>query len=446
MLAGEVLAGDEAEWLDPVRREVVELCIEALELRGTAALRMGLPADAETAARSAIERADTRESAWALLIEAHAAHVATSPRRAATFHEFRTRLNERYGLTPSRWLIDQHSRLVQDDSARTPPRAPPQSLPPRLRQASRAAFVGRGDELALLTGAWSRAQSAGPGLAPSRASPGSARRGWAPGSRRTPPRTRAPTCSTAAPTEHLALPYRPWIEILSQCVEGASPTRSSNATWRPTAAQVERFAPVLARRVAQGPARARDPPGDRAVPALRGGQRPCCEAAGEERPLVLFLDDLHWADKPTLSLLCHVVSRGEGLRALLICTFRDSEISEDLTATLAALRRESGVDRIAVGGLEPEDVVALLRVHAGRELSEAGVAFAQGLAHDTSGNPFFLGEMLSHHARAGRCSTRPRAGGSRREHRRLGRPDSVRDVIARTASATPPPICFAPRP
>ena len=73
VLAGEVLAGDEAEWLDPVRRDVVELCIEALELRGRPRCGWACPADAEAAARSAIERAETRESAWALLIEAHAA-------------------------------------------------------------------------------------------------------------------------------------------------------------------------------------------------------------------------------------------------------------------------------------------------------------------------------------------------------------------------------------
>jgi hypothetical protein len=217
-LAGEVLAGDEAEWLDVVRREVVELCVEALELDGKAALQIGMPADAETAARSAIERAETRESAWALLIEAHAAQGDIAAATAA-FHEFRTRLGEHYGLTPSRWLIDQHSRLVQGDGARTP-RAAPQPLPPRLRQATRAAFVGRSHELALLTDAWSRAQSAG-------ARP-RARRGHL-GDRQDPPGGSArrrgqgggATVLYGRADEDLGAPYQPWIDILDQYVAAA---------------------------------------------------------------------------------------------------------------------------------------------------------------------------------------------------------------------------------
>src|SRR4051812_29508970 len=72
-LAGDVLAGDEAEWLEAVRRNVIELRVEALELRARAALRMGAAGEAEAAARSAIEAAEMRESAWALMIEAQAA-------------------------------------------------------------------------------------------------------------------------------------------------------------------------------------------------------------------------------------------------------------------------------------------------------------------------------------------------------------------------------------
>ena len=144
---------------------------------------------------------------------------------------------------------------------------------------------------------------------------------------------------------------------------------------------------------------------------------------------MLFLDDLHWADKPTLSLLCHLVSRGDELRALFICTFRDSEVSDDLADTLATLQREAGVDRIAVGGLEREDVVSLVQLRSGRELTEAGLAFAQRLADDTSGNPFFLGEMLRHHAESGALQHESWGWRLAREHRPQAVPDSVRDVI-----------------
>ena len=60
---------------------------------------------------------------------------------------------------------------------------------------------------------------------------------------------------------------------------------------------------------------------------------------------MLILDDLHWADAPTLSLLRHVVTAGASMRVLVVGTYRDSDLSHDhpLTALLADLHREQGV-------------------------------------------------------------------------------------------------------
>jgi hypothetical protein len=46
---------------------------------------------------------------------------------------------------------------------------------------------------------------------------------------------------------------------------------------------------------------------------------------------VLVLDDLHWADKPTLLLLKHLVSQGQGVRALIIATYRESDLGRGQT-------------------------------------------------------------------------------------------------------------------
>ena len=64
-------------------------------------------------------------------------------------------------------------------------------------------------------------------------------------------------------------------------------------------------------------------------------------------PVVLVLDDLHWADRPTVQLLRHVVSADAPLRLFVIGTFRDSDVDPDhpLAEALAALHRESGIER-----------------------------------------------------------------------------------------------------
>ena len=80
---------------------------------------------------------------------------------------------------------------------------------------------------------------------------------------------------------------------------------------------------------------------------------------------------------------------------MILGTYRDSDMSKGsaLSDTLAALRRESGVERMALTGLDDAGVLALLESHAGHTLDEAGVTLAHAIGHDTSGNPFFVGEI-----------------------------------------------------
>lgn len=389
-LAGEVLAGDEAEWLEPVRREVVELRVEALELRGTAALRMGVPGEAETAARSAIELAETRESAWALLIEAHAARgdlaVAT-----ATFHEFRTRLRERYGLTPSRWLIDQHSRLVQGESARVAPGAPPQALPPRLRQATRASFVGRGDELELLADAWSRAQSEGPGLVLVEGTSGIGKTRLA-AQLADAVRQEGATVLYGRSDEDLGAPYQPWIDILDQYVETA-PEHVIEHHLQTCGPLLGRLVPALAADAASREApQTTDPEAERYM--LFGAvSHLLCEASAD-RPLLLVLDDLHWADKPTLLLLRHLVGSGRAMRMLVVGVSWGG--FDDPGGILKDLAREPSAMRVELEGLTLPDVITLFETAAERPLSASERSFADDLTSETSGNPFFLVQILRH--------------------------------------------------
>ena len=175
-------------------------------------------------------------------------------------------------------------------------------------------------------------------------------------------------------------------------------TGTSNATaviWRVSI-------PALGDRVAElPPPHQSDPETERYL--LYAAVAGLLEGAGEQEPLLLIIDDLHWADSPTLSLLRHLVTAGTSLRVMVMGTYRDTDLSREhpLTALLADLHREQGVERVELKGLESEDVLALMEAAAGQELDEDGRALAAEIAHETAGNPFFAGELLRHLTESG---------------------------------------------
>ena len=127
-----------------------------------------------------------------------------------------------------------------------------------------------------------------------------------------------------------------------------------------------------------------------------------------ERALMLVLDDLHWADRGTLLLLRHLAAQTFAARLLIIGTYRETDIGVDdpLTAALAALHRETGIERIGLLGLSDLEVLSLLEATAGHEMDADGVGLAHALRIETAGNPFFVGEMLRHLAETGQIVQR----------------------------------------
>jgi hypothetical protein len=106
-------------------------------------------------------------------------------------------------------------------------------------------------------------------------------------------------------------------------------------------------------------------------------------------PMVVVLDDLHWADLASLRLLAHLADTITASRLLLVASCRLHE-SAALTSTVAALARaEAG--RIELTGLDTEETQALVGAVAGREVSKHT---AEGLCARTEGNPFFLRKLV----------------------------------------------------
>jgi hypothetical protein len=168
------------------------------------------------------------------------------------------------------------------------------------------------------------------------------------------------------------------------------------------------------------------------------------------------LDDLHWAAKPTLLLLRHILRSAElagaaaadlaavpagrdgapgGARLMLIATYRDTEAHQPhLAEFLADLRRESGVERLALSGLDEAGVAAVIELTAGHRLDEQARALVRGLQSETEGNPFFIGEVIRHLAESGAVVQRDGAWVMTPDLFRIGIPDGVREVIGRRMS------------
>jgi predicted ATPase/DNA-binding SARP family transcriptional activator len=169
-----------------------------------------------------------------------------------------------------------------------------------------------------------------------------------------------------------------------------------------------------------------------AVAALLAG-------ASATAPIVLVLDDLHWAESSTLLLLRHLLRADASMRLFVVGTYRDTELdrSHPLAGMLADLRRDGGAERVAVRGLDRTGVTALVEAAAGHDLDEAGVAFAQALERETGGNPFFCIEVLRHLAESGAVYPRDGRWTSDVGVNELGLPEGVREVIGRRLARLP---------
>ncbi len=153
---------------------------------------------------------------------------------------------------------------------------------------------------------------------------------------------------------------------------------------------------------------------------------------GADEPRLLVIDDLHWADKPTLLLLKQLIAnRPSGV--MILSTYRDTDVdrSHPLSAMLADFRRMDRVTRIAVDGLGADGVRELLTRTGGHDLDDAGLAFAEIVQRETSGNPFFVSEVLRHLTETGVLQHRDRRWTSDMRAEDAGIPEGIREVVGR---------------
>jgi DNA-binding SARP family transcriptional activator/tetratricopeptide (TPR) repeat protein len=181
--------------------------------------------------------------------------------------------------------------------------------------------------------------------------------------------------------EDALCPYQPFVEVLREL--------SAEESRAPLDAEL--LLPELDDRAS----RARS-----AVPESGAGRLRMFDAVvdelalvGDGGPALLVLDDLHWADRPTLRLLGHLLARGSGPPAMVLGTYRDTELGEGhpLHAALTDLRRHVTVDRLQLVGLSVAAVGDVLERSFGRRPRPTVV---RSLHEQTAGNPFFVEELV----------------------------------------------------
>src|SRR5215207_1787034 len=214
-------------------------------------------------------------------------------------------------------------------------------------------------------------------------------------------------------------PYGPFVTALEQLARVSEPDvfRTDLGTG---GGELTRLLPDLRQRVGELP----DPvPGDPDTERHRLHTAVADLLANVTRrhAVLLPIEDLHWADAPTLLLLRHLARSVGNTRLLLLATFRDTEgdMPQELSETLIDLRRTEGVERLALRGLSDDEVA--------HEISEL-----------TDGNAFLMIELWRTLTETGALEMVNGTASLARRRPELATPESVREVVSQRLSRLAP--------
>ncbi len=195
------------------------------------------------------------------------------------------------------------------------------------------------------------------------------------------------------------LPYMPWVEIFESAMAESTPEELRQALGD-EASEIARLVPEL-RRLLPGMAPSLEMPAEQQRRYTFNSIRDYVTRTSQTWPRLYVLEDLHWADEPTLGLLEHLTERLATIPCLIVATCRNSpaDITPQLRETLSRLVRRPHVRRMDLARHSEEDVGVLLRALAG---SDAPERVCSAVFAETEGNVFFIEEVFRHFHEAGR--------------------------------------------
>lgn len=197
----------------------------------------------------------------------------------------------------------------------------------------------------------------------------------------------------SCPEDDAAPPFWVWDQLLGQL--------GARGAWRAGAGETD---PELARFLL--------------LEAVTAGIR----QAAADRPLLLVIDDLHWADQGSMRLLAAIRGALVTVPVVILGTYRDTEL------TASALFADIGPERtLALGGLAPGELAASVRLATGSHVPDA---LLTELHVRTAGNPYFAAEAVRLLRAEGRLYTSAQLPAGLL-------PDTVRAVLERRLARLP---------
>jgi DNA-binding CsgD family transcriptional regulator/tetratricopeptide (TPR) repeat protein len=219
-------------------------------------------------------------------------------------------------------------------------------------------------------------------------------------------------------TEEVLAPYQPVVEALDHWVASVD-DEVLDLQCPPV---LNRLLPRLAQRRPSSSAATSRPSGSERWELFEGVVS-LLMAIGEHRPVMVVIDDLHWADDSSALLLTHVLRRAAGIRLALVGTYRDTELDEEhaMARAIAELRRDQLLEVVPLRGLDLQGTGELFEAITGAP----GAAAWGAAVHDrTGGNPLFVQQLGGHLLDSGALAEAPGPLPP------LATPQGVREVVS----------------
>lgn len=405
---GDLLAGIDEEWVHEHRDAHREALSELLERLAERAESDGDPAEALDHSKRRVGLDPLDEEAQRALI----ARLAAAGDRAgalAAYGKVRDRLRSELGISVSAETRELAHRIREGDEPRGPAGgaepesrrrepAPPGAghwnpgsefpLPPRLRHRARSAFIGRDRELAKLRELWAAARGGDgarlvlldgdSGIGKTRLAREIAIEAAGSGA----------IVLQGAADEDLLVPHQPLVTAFDHYLSVASEAELERRV-QPRLADLAPIAPGVQRDGGEAVAGSTESRRYRLFESVASLLAELSTEAG----VLLVIDDLQWADQSTAAILRHVFESRPEIALAVVATQRSPDGSGPCPAAeeIERLHRGGFIERIEIRGLPHADVALLAEAIGGSELPDELV---RSISEETSGNPFFIQEVV----------------------------------------------------
>lgn len=160
------------------------------------------------------------------------------------------------------------------------------------------------------------------------------------------------------------------------------------------------------------------------------------ENISQERPLLLHLDDVHWADEPSLQLLYYLARSCGNSRILIVCTYRPEDVLEEKKHPLVSVQREMSREglyqEIKLQRLEEDEIKQMVTsIFPGFDFNHNLMRL---LHQETEGNPFFVLEILRLFKGEGVVERENGKWALKKDIEEISIPSRVYDVVVRRVS------------